>query len=305
MRLLVFGLGYSAEAAVRRLKPRCTWIGGTTRSPEKADALRAAGIEPFLFDGSRRDQALADAVRSATHVLVSIAPITDPDAMQRGRVDPVHSLFEDDLLAIDGALAPRPIVYLSTIGVYGDAQGRWVDEYDACEPDSDRAIARRIAEEDWLSLGKWMGGLDGHVRVAVLRLSGIYGPGRNTFVNLADGTARRLVKPGQVFNRIHVEDIAQAVERCFDRRASGIYNITDDEPAPPQDVVAYAAALMGIEPPPEQPFETAPLSPMARSFYGSNKRVSNAKSKRDLGMVYAYPDYRTALARMWAEDTWR
>jgi nucleoside-diphosphate-sugar epimerase len=139
----------------------------------------------------------------------------------------------------------------------------------------------------------------------VLRLSGIYGPGRNTFINLAEGSARRLVKPGQVFNRIHVQDIAAAVERSFATGASGLFNITDDEPAPPQDVVAYAAELMGVAAPEEQAFETAELSPMARSFYGENKRVANGKSKSALGLAYAYPNYRDAFARMWAEDSWR
>jgi nucleoside-diphosphate-sugar epimerase len=298
MRLLVFGLGYSSSVVVERLRPRCSWIGGTTRSAAKADAMRADGIEPFLFDGSRRDAALAEAARSASHVLVSISPaFEDPHVVATGWADQVLHRHDTDLA--DGG-SGKAIVYLSTIGVYGDAGGAWIDEASPCEPDSPRTHARRIAESGWLDLGRESG-----ASVAVLRLSGIYGPGRNTFLNLLDGTARRLVKPGQVFNRIHVEDIAQAVERCFERRASGIFNVTDDEPAPPQDVVAYAAALMGVEPPPEQDFETAALSPMARSFYGSNKRVSNANSKRDLGMVYAYPNYRDALSRMWTEGTWR
>jgi nucleoside-diphosphate-sugar epimerase len=298
MRLLVFGLGYSARAAVERLRPRCAWIGGTTRSAAKAEALRAEGIEPFLFDGGRRDAALAEAARDATHVLVSVSPaFEDPHVVATGWADWVLHRHDTDLL-VGGP--SKAVVYLSTIGVYGDAGGAWVDEDTPPNPDSPRTNARRIAETGWLDFGRESG-----ASVAVLRLSGIYGPGRNTFLNLLDGTARRLVKPGQVFNRIHVEDIAQAVDRCFERRAAGLFNITDDEPAPPQDVVAYAAALMGVEPPPEQDFESAPLSPMARSFYGSNKRVSNARSKRDLGMAYAYPNYRDALSRMWAEGTWR
>jgi nucleoside-diphosphate-sugar epimerase len=298
MRLIVFGLGYSASAAVERLRPRCSWIGGTTRSAAKADAARAAGIEPFLFDGSRGDEALAEAVRSASHVLVSIAPaFDDPHVVKTAWADWVLHRHRADLVE---AGAGKAVVYLSTIGVYGDAGGAWVDEASPCEPDSPRTAARRVAETGWLDLGRESG-----AAVAILRLSGIYGPGRNTFLNLLDGSARRLVKPGQVFNRIHVEDIAQAVERCFETRAGGLFNITDDEPAPPQDVVAHAASLMGVEPPPEQDFQSAALSPMARSFYGSNKRVSNARSKRDLGMVYAYPNYRDALARMWREDSWR
>ncbi len=299
MRLLVFGYGYSAAAAVARLRARFERIGGTTRSPGKAGAMRAEDVEPFLFDGERREPALAEAVRGASHLLVSISPAFDrPEVVARSFADPVLHAFGEDLRA--GHAAERSIVYLSTIGVYGDAGGAWVDEDWPCEPDSARTAARRSAEEGWLELGRETG-----AAVSVLRLSGIYGPGRNTFVNLAEGTARRLVKPGQVFNRIHVEDIAQAVDRAFAVRARGIFNITDDEPAPPQDVVAYAAELMGVAPPPEQDFATAPLSPMARSFYGSNKRVFNARSKHVLGMAYHYPNYRVALRRMWEEDGWR
>lgn len=299
MRLLVFGYGYSAASAAERLRPGCEWVAGTTRSPDKAAALRAAGIDAHVFDGEAPDDRLRAAVRAATHVLVSIAPAFDrPDIVGTAFADRVLAGFREDLRG-PGA-AERSIVYLSTIGVYGDAGGGWVDEETPCRPESPRTAARRVAEDGWLALGRETG-----AAVAVLRLSGIYGPGRNTFVNLAEGTARRLVKPGQVFNRIHVEDIAAAVGRVFATRATGIFNITDDEPAPPQDVVAYAAGLMGVAPPPEQAFEAAPLSPMARSFYGSNKRVSNARSRSVLGLDYAYPDYRTALGRMWREDSWR
>jgi len=164
---------------------------------------------------------------------------------------------------------------------------------------SKRSVMRVIAERDWLKLGQEIGR-----PVAVLRLSGIYGPGRNALVNLADGTARRLVKPGQVFNRIHCDDIAGALWHLAGKNLGGIFNVTDDEPAPPQDVVAYAAGLMGVEPPPEIAFETAELSPMARSFYGENKRVSNAAIKA-AGYGFAFPDYRSALERMWADGSWR
>ena len=166
------------------------------------------------------------------------------------------------------------IGYLSTVGVYGDHGGGWVNETSECRPVSRRSVMRVLAEQDWLAFGREAG-----VAVAVLRLSGIYGPGRNALVNLAGGTARRLVKPGQVFNRIHVADIAGALKHLAGHSTAGIFNVTDDLPAPPQDVVAYAAGLMGIEAPPEIPFETAQLSPMARSFYGENKRVSNAAIK--------------------------
>ena len=164
---------------------------------------------------------------------------------------------------------------------------------------SRRSVLRVAAEKDWLGFGREAG-----LPVAVLRLSGIYGPGRNAFVNLANGTARRLVKPGQVFNRIHVADIAGALSHLARQQTAGIFNVTDDLPAPPQDVVAYAAELMGIAPPPEIPFETAQLSPMARSFYGENKRVSNALIK-EAGYSLAFPDYRSAFDRMWADGDWR
>lgn len=290
MKLMAFGLGYSATAALSRLAPR--EAVGTTRSAAKAAAL-APLAEMRLFDGSpQAAEALRPALAGVTHVLVSIAPSEGADGGDR--VLPVLA----EALAAEKSLVS--IAYLSTVGVYGDHDGAWVDETSECRPKSARSLARVKAENQWLAFGDGIG-----ASVAVLRLSGIYGPGRNGFVNLAEGSARRLVKPGQVFNRIHVDDIAAAVERSFATGASGLFNITDDEPAPPQDVVAYAAELMGVEPPPEQDFETVELSPMARSFYGENKRVANLKSKSELGLSYAYPNYRAAFARMWAEGSWR
>jgi nucleoside-diphosphate-sugar epimerase len=191
------------------------------------------------------------------------------------------------------------IGYLSTVGVYGDHQGKWVDEAGETRPVSRRSQLRVAAEQDWLGFGN-----EHDVPVAVLRLSGIYGPGRNAFVNLERGTARRLVKPGQVFNRIHVDDISGALRHLAASRNAGIFNVTDDEPAPPQDVVTYAAKLMGIAPPPEIAFEAAQLSPVARSFYGENKRVSNARIKA-AGYRFAFPDYRVALEHMWKAGDWR
>ncbi len=290
MKLMAFGLGYSAKTALRRLAPEMAV--GTTRSSAKASAL-ASLAEMHLFDGSQQSaEALRPALSGVTHVLVSIAPSEAADGGDR--VLPV--LAE----ALAGEKSLTAIVYLSTVGVYGDHNGAWVDETSECRPKSARSVARVKAENEWHAFGARIG-----VPVAVLRLSGIYGPGRNAFVNLADGSARRLIKPGQVFNRIHVEDIAAAIDGAFARKANGVFNITDDEPAPPQDFVAYAAGLMGVSPPPEQDFETAELSPMARSFYGENKRVANGLSKTALGLDYAYPNYRSAFARMWAEDSWR
>lgn len=290
MKLMAFGLGYSAKAALNRLAPEKAI--GTTRSTAKASAL-APLADMHLFDGSRETaEALKPALSGVTHVLVSIAPSEGADGGDRILPVLAEALAEEKSLT--------SIAYLSTVGVYGDHNGAWVDETSECRPKSARSVARMKAENEWLAFGARTG-----VPVAVLRLSGIYGPGRNTFINLSEGSARRLVKPGQVFNRIHVEDIAAAVEGAFARHANGVFNITDDEPAPPQDVVTYAAGLMGVSPPDEQDFETAELSPMARSFYGENKRVANSLSKSALGLDYAYPNYRSAFARMWAEDSWR
>lgn len=290
MRLFIFGYGYSAAASAARLKRSFSWIGGTTRSPEKAEAMEAAGIHPFLYDGTTAASDAREAIREATHVLVSIAPLADG-------TDVALKHHGVDLMV---GRKPFAVVYLSTVGVYGDHGGRWVEEKTKLKASSPRSIARVAAEERWTTFSA-----DAGIPVSLHRLSGIYGPGRNAFVNLAEGTAKRLVKPGQVFNRIHVEDIAAAVEAALLTRHSGILNITDDEPAPPQDVVTYAAGLMGVEPPPEQPFETAELSPMARSFYSENKRVANRRSKADLGLSYRYPTYREALDVMWREGTWR
>lgn len=294
MRLFVFGIGYSADAFVTRIASRCAWIGATTRSPDKAEALRARGITPFLFDGTAPGKGIADALAQATHVLVSIAP------GEAG--DPVLARHGADL----AAARPAWTGYLSTVGVYGDHGGDWVDEETPCKPVSRRSVQRVTAEEAWLAhAGK--PAQDGKPEgvVQVFRLSGIYGPGRNALVNLEKGTARRLVKPGQVFNRIHVADIAGALEAAIDGPAkTRVFNVTDDEPAPPQDVVSHAAGLLGVAPPPEQDFATAELSPMARSFYGENKRVSNARVKSELGYDFLFPTYREALSAL-HRDGWR
>ncbi|WP_437353639.1 NAD(P)-dependent oxidoreductase [Neorhizobium petrolearium] len=189
--------------------------------------------------------------------------------------------------------------YLSTVGVYGDHGGGWVTEETPGSPIQGRSIERVDTEEAWAAEGEAAG-----IPLASLRLSGIYGPGRNAFVNLARGTARRIIKQGQVFNRIRVEDIAGATVFLAKGKMGGIYNVTDDEPGPPQDVIVEAARLMGVMPPPEQDFETAEMTPMARSFYGANKRVSNAKI-RTAGYQLRFPNYRMSLAEMWSTDRWR
>lgn len=278
MKLFVFGVGFSARAFIDMTRDRFDWIGGTTRSADKAASLRQAGIEPFLFDGTTPADGVAEALETATHVLVSIAP------GETG--DPVLNLHGEAI----AAGRPDWIGYLSTVGVYGNHDGGWVDEDTVCKPVSKRSVQRVAAEQAWLDFAR-----GNELPVQIFRLSGIYGPGRNAFENFRKGTARRLIKPGQVFNRIHVADIAGALEAAMAQPSTRIYNVTDDEPAPPQDVVAHAADLLGVEAPPEIPFETAELSPMARSFYGENKRVSNKRLKQDLGYTFRYPDYRVAL----------
>jgi nucleoside-diphosphate-sugar epimerase len=298
-KLFVFGAGYSGTAFARRMLKAGWHVAGTTRSAEKATELRSAGIEAFLFDGSEVGAEIGEALADTTHLLVSIAPSHGMGEKQSGsaRLDPV---LERTGPAIRSAM-PRLewIGYWSTVGVYGDHGGAWVDETAECRPASRRAAMRVEAEAQWLSLGREL-----EVPVAIMRLAGIYGPGRNAFVKLEQGKARRIVKPGQVFSRIHVDDIAGATEMLALRGLGGIFNICDDEPAPPQDVIAHAASLMGVEPPPEIPFEEAEMTPMARSFYGDNRRVSNAKLKA-AGYELHHPDYRGSLERMWREGSWR
>ncbi|RDL49212.1 hypothetical protein BLJAPNOD_00309 [Ensifer sp. M14] len=289
MHVLVLGAGYSGMAIARALAGKADSVAGTTRSVEKAAKLEKAGIRPIVFDGDTVSDELAAALRQTTHLIQSIAPGRDGDPMFRSG--------SADLAKLAPAL--QWVGYLSTVGVYGDHGGAWVTEDMLSKPVSARSVERVEAEDAWLAFGA-----KHDVPVAVLRLSGIYGPGRNAFCNLANGTARRLIKPGQVFNRIRVEDIGAATSYLSEGLQGGIFNITDNEPAPPQDIVAEAARLMGVEPPPEMPFETAELSPMARSFYGENKRVSNARM-RETGFEFAYPDYRVSLAQLWQTDSWR
>lgn len=289
IRLFVFGLGYTAGRLAHRMADRAEWVGGTTRSIERAVALGAnSGVRPYVFDGRSPGVGVAEAARAATHLLVSIPPGDD---------DPVLAQHRATLLA---APELRWIGYLSTVGVYGNWGGAWVSEATTPHPASERARQRIAAEKAWAALAAEHG-----VPLAIFRIAGIYGPGRNAFVKLADGSAHRIVKPGQVFNRIHVDDIVTALTAALDVAASGIFNISDDLPAPPQDVVTYAAEVSGMTPPPEVAFADADLSPMARSFYADNKRVKNARLRDDLGVTLAYPDYMTALAAMWRDGAWR
>ncbi|QIA20978.1 SDR family oxidoreductase [Mesorhizobium sp. AA22] len=285
--IFIFGAGYSGKAFARANKDAGT-ILGTTRAADKFEALRQAGIQPLLFDGALTPE-IGDALKKTTHLVVSVAPEEAGDPV----LNAARGTIATEMPALEW------IAYLSTVGVYGDHGGGWVDETAECRPLSKRSMLRVAAERDWLKLGQDIGR-----PAAILRLSGIYGPGRNALVNLENGSARRLVKPGQVFNRIHCDDIAGALWHLAEGNRGGIFNVTDDLPAPPQDVVAYAAGLMGVTPPPEIPFETAQLSPMARSFYGENKRVANTAIKAT-GYRFRFPDYRTAFDHMWTDGNWR
>lgn len=277
MRILCFGLGYSALHFLEG-QPSLE-ASGTVRDADKARALAQDGVAAAVFDGAQVDAAIAPRLAAAEAILISIAP---------GAEDPVLARFSG---AIRAAGSLRAVVYLSTIGVYGDHGGAWVDETSAAAPRSERGRARLAAEAQWRALGEAAG-----VPVHILRLAGIYGPGRNLLLKLREGGARRIAKPGQIFNRAHVEDIAQAIGLALAAPGpGGVWNVTDEEPAPPQDVIAFAAQLLGLEPPPEEAFDTADMTPIARSFYADNKRVSIAKLKRELGFKPKYPTYREGL----------
>jgi nucleoside-diphosphate-sugar epimerase len=279
-KLLSLGHGYSAGALARRLLPLGWTVTGTTRNPAKADAMRSAGIEPVLLP----DADLTQAARSATHVLASAAPDDTGDPFLPGIAEAL------------AATRPVWVGYLSTTGVYGDNAGDWVDEDSPLNPATRRGQLRVMAERQWQVAAR-----EGGWPLMIFRLAGIYGPGRGPFAKVRDGTARRIIKKGQVFSRIHVDDIAQVLHASIDRpRAGGIYNLCDDDPAPPQDVIEHAAALLGLPVPPAVPFELADLSPMARSFYAESKKVRNDRIKDELGVRLAYPDYRSGLAALLA-----
>jgi nucleoside-diphosphate-sugar epimerase len=279
--LFCFGLGFSGLALATRLRAQGWRVSGTVRSADKARDLSARGIAAAAFGP---EQALDPrAFADASHI-VSAVP---PDAAG------------DIVLARHGAdlarLAPEWVGYLSTTGVYGDRAGGWVDETAALEPVGERGRRRVAAEAGWRALG---------LPVHIFRLAGIYGPGRSALDTVRAGTARRIVKPGQWFSRIHVEDLASVLAASIARPNPGaVYNVCDDEPAPPQDVIEHACRLLGRAPPPAIPFEQAELSPMARSFYDESKRVGNARIKRELGVRLRFPDYRAGLAALLAESS--
>ena len=283
--LFCFGLGYSALAVARRLIASGWVVSGTCRSAEKAAALREASFSAALFDRAQPVDPMA--LDGVTHLLVSVPP--------GAAGDPVLARHGNDIAALPGL---SWLGYLSTTGVYGDRGGGWVDETAGLLPTGERGSRRVAAEQGWLSL--WQ---DRGVPVHIFRLAGIYGPGRSPFDALRAGTAKRIDKPGHVFSRIHVEDLARVLIASIGQpRPGAVYNVCDDDPAPPEAVVAHAATLLGVPHPPLVPLEDAGLSPMARSFYDDNKRVSNRLIKTELGVRLRYPDFRAGLAAILADE---
>lgn len=277
-RLFCFGTGYVAGHLAHRLIAEGWTVGGTARSAEKVAALQARGIEAIAFG-----QALPP---DCHHVLVSVPPDDcggDAVLARYGKM-------------LAGAADIGWLGYLSSSAPYGNHDGARVDESTVPRPTGERGERRLAAEQAWLSLGQKHG-----LAVHIFRLAGIYGPGRNPFSRLRAGTARRIIKPGQVFSRIHVDDLIAVLMASMARpRAGAVYNVGDDEPAPPQDVVAFAATLLGLPAPPDTPFEKAALSSMGRSFYADNKRLSNRRIKQELGVRLRYPSYREGLGALYA-----
>jgi nucleoside-diphosphate-sugar epimerase len=280
MNLFCFGLGYAAETLIREHGHRFQSISGTVRTLDKAKRLRAAGINAIVYAGGEAGPLLEAALSDSTCLLVSAAPdgAGDPMLRQLGHV-------------LKSATKLETIIYLSTVGVYGNHDGAWIDENTPLNAQSERGKARVAAEAAWLAFGKENG-----VAVQLHRLAGIYGPGRNVLEELKAGTARRIIKADQVFNRIHVRDIAGAAMAGFENpKTVGAFNICDTLPSPPQDVVAFGAELLGMQPPPEIPFTEAKLSEMGRSFYSECKRCSNRRLMEVLGYTMLYPTYREGL----------
>lgn len=279
--LLSFGHGYSARALTSLLQPQGWRIIATTRSAEKAHALAATGVEALIWPGTD----MTEAIQSADHILISAGPDGDGD--------PVLTQWRDAIAKHAAQL--RWVGYLSTTGVYGDHGGGWVDENTPLQPSTKRGQYRKDAEEGW--------GAIPDLPLHIFRLAGIYGPGRGPFAKVRNGTARRIIKEDQVFSRTHVEDIAQILAASIAQPNPGAaYNVCDNDPAPPQDVIGHAAELLGLPIPEAVPFETAEMSAMARSFYAENKKVRNDRIKDELGVVLKYPTYREGLAALLALD---
>ncbi len=279
--LLVFGYGYTASVLGRQLLAKGWRVIGTTLSPEKLADMQRSGVEPILWP----ENDISAALKVATHILVSAAPTKDGDPVLR---------------ELGGALCENAkrvewLGYLSTTAVYGDRNGDWVDENSELRPTTERGKWRVAAEQAWREAG-----LPTHI----FRLAGIYGPNRGPFAKVRAGTARRIIKEGQVFSRTHVEDIAQVLYASMRQpNPDAVYNVCDNDPAPPQDVIAEAARMLGLPIPKEIPFETAEMTPMARSFYAESKKVSNRRIIEELGVKLKYPDYRSGLSALLAKES--
>jgi nucleoside-diphosphate-sugar epimerase len=287
-RLFCFGLGYSAEALIRRLKGKGWSFAGTCREEKTRARFAKRGIKAHLFDGERP---LADAgkvLAGTTHLLISIPPGEEGE----GAPDPVLRHHLDHLLAAKSAI--KWIGYLSSTSVYGDAQGRPVDEDWPCRPTSTRSRRRLEAESAWLALARAPSPLPVHA----FRLAGIYGPGRSELDRVRAGAAKRIDRPRHRFARVHVDDIANVLAASIAKPEPGaVYNVCDDEPAPPAAVTEEACRLLGLTPPPLQTLEQASqtMSPMARSFWRDDRFMLNFRIKSELGIKLAYPDYRAGL----------
>ena len=282
MRLVVLGHGYSAGFLTRLLVPQGWAVTGTTR--DDPARVADAGATPLRWPGEA--PAIRAEIARADAILISAGPDAEGDPALRD--------FADALAAAPA----RWLGYLSTTGVYGDHQGGWVDETTPLTPATRRGQQRVAAEAAWQALATAHG-----LPLHIFRLAGIYGPGRGPFQKLREGTARRIVKPGQVFSRIHAEDIAQTLAASIARPNPGaIYNLCDDDPAPPEAVIAHAAELLGVPVPPAEDYATAEMTPMARSFYAESKRVANDRIKRELGVQLRHPDYRSGLKALLAAE---
>ncbi len=297
-RLFCFGLGYSASRLADKLSAQGWAVAGTCRSPETEAGLRQQGVDVFPFDGERPLEDAETALRGTTHLLSSVPPSLDRGGGDdSGADDPVLARHREDIAAITGL---RWVGYLSTTGVYGDTGGILVDETAPLHPNSERSRRRAGAEESWLSLHRDYG-----VPVHVFRLAGIYGPGRSAIDQVLAGRARRILKPDHLFSRIHVDDIGQVVRASMENPHPGqIYNLGDDEPASPADVIGFACELLDVAPPPVIDFEDAAkdMSPMGLSFWQDNRRIDNTRIKKELGVTLLYPDFREGLRAIKEED---
>jgi nucleoside-diphosphate-sugar epimerase len=279
VRLLIYGYGFAGRALARRMRAAGWDVAATFRNPAAAGAMSAEGVTPLAADDKA---AIAAALADVQAVLVTPPP--GPEGC------PALQVLVP-ALASAGAF-PDWIGYLSTTGVYGDRRGGWVFEESRLAAQSLEGARRVAAERDWLEVGRGMG-----LTLTIHRLPGIYGPDRSAFDRLREGRATRYAAPGHVFSRIHVDDLAAELAASIARpRAGGIYNVCDDEPAPNSAVIAHAAGLLGVEPPPERPLDLEAMPPQARRFYAETKRVSNARAKAELGWRPAYPTYREGLA---------